>query len=486
MTLCTDFSYSQVYQKEISHLREQSSIFFELSCAVMSDPSKVFTLFGPEQPGNILKYGIVGYPNTGKSLLYNVLTEAQAPKQAVVDDVLFSTLETQIGHFKVPDERLDYLVKIYGAKGGNEMTAIVGDCPGLVKGSWTEEEGEGQSFLSNYRDCDILFHVVRGFENQELTHYHESVDPLRDVTLLNHELLMHDLIKIEARIVESYAETDLQEYEHQPVGKSVKWERWVLLRGWELLVGRQREETKVKGKSRPTPEMPNQCGGMALRYGQWEPFEQEYLERHGLLTTKPVVYLLNVSERDYLRGRNSHEEPLKAHIQEHLGFGEVVTMSFAFEMNLLQQKRQGKLERYLKANPSHGSKVPYALFSTRRALKLITFYVADPPENTPNQINFIPVPNDQYVQPYYCREGTASIDAAALIDTNLSRYFNRLLTYSYDDLHDEEGNFDRLNEVGKHRAQQKRYAMNDGDACEFFGYEVPKEELPPKKKKAAV
>jgi obg-like ATPase 1 len=447
---------------------------------------EIYTIFGPDQPGNILKYGIVGYPNSGKSLLYNVLTEALPPKEAVVDNALFSTLETQIGHFKVPDERLDYLVKIYGAKGGNEMTAIVGDCPGLVEGSWTEEEGEGQSFLSNYRNCDVLFHVMRGFENRELTHYHESVDPLRDVTLLNHELLMHDLLKIEAHIVNSYSETDLQTYEHQPVGKHVKWERWVLLRAWELLVGRPREETKVKGPSRPTPPMPTSCAGLALRYAMWEPFEKEYLERHGLLTIKPIVYLLNVSVRDHLRGRSAHEEALRVHIQEHLGAGEVIPMSFALEMTLLEQKRAGTLPQYLKANPTHTSKVPYALFLSRRALRLITFYVANPPENTPNQINFIPVPNDQDVQPFYCKEDTASIDAAALIDTNLSRYFNRLMMYSFHDLRDEDGNFDRLNEVGKYRAQQKRYPMNDGDVCQFLGYDVPKEELPPKKKKAAV
>ena len=332
----------------------------------------------------------------------------------------------------------------------------------------------------------MLFHVVRGFENRELTHYHESVNPLRDVTLLNHELLMYDLLKIEARIVESYAETDLQTYEHQNVGKSVKWERWVLLRAWELLVGRPREETKVKGKNRPTPPMPTRCGGVALRYAIWAPFEQEYLQKHGLLTIKPVVYLLNISERDFLRGRSTYEDTLRAHIREHLGAGEVIPMSFVFEMKLLKEKRAGTLAKYLKANPTHTSKVPHALFTTRRALKLITFYVADPPENTPNQINFVPVPNDQYVQPYYCRENTTSIDAAALIDTNLSRYFNRLLMYSYHDLHDEDGNFDRLNEVGKHRVQQKSYPMNDGDVCQFLGYDVPKEELPPKRKKANV
>ena len=118
-------------------------------------------MFGPKQPGNILKYGIVGYPNSGKSLLYNVLTESLPPKEAVVDDVLFSTLETQIGHFKVPDERLKYLVKIFGAKGSNEMSAIVGDCPGLVEGSWTEEE-EGQSFCPTIETvmCFFMWYVA--------------------------------------------------------------------------------------------------------------------------------------------------------------------------------------------------------------------------------------------------------------------------------------------------------------------------------------
>ena len=163
----------------------------------------------------------------------------------------------------------------------------------------------------------------------------------------------------------------------------------------------------------------------------------------------------------------------------------MIPMSFVFEMKLLKEKRAGTLAKYLsKSHPYLES--PARVVYHSQSLKLITFYVADPPENTPNQINFVPVPNDQYVQPYYCRENTTSIDAAALIDTNLSRYFNRLLMYSYHDLHDEDGNFDRLNEVGKHRVQQKSYPMNDGDVCQFLGYDVPKEELPPKRKKANV
>ena len=93
------------------------------------------------------------------------------------------------------------------------------------------------------------------------------------------------------------------------------------------------------------------------------------------------------------------------------------------------------------------------------------------------------MPNDQIVQPYYLKDDTAAIDAAALIDTEVGRYFNRLVMYSYHDLCDEDGNFERLNEVGKHRIQNKRYPMNDGDVCEFMGWGVPPEELPPKTKK---
>ncbi len=443
---------------------------------------EIYTTLGPWQPGNRLKYAILGFPNTGKSLLYNVLTEADPPKQAVVDDVMFSTIDTQIGQFKVPDERLDFLQKIHGAVGQNTMKAIVGDGPALVDGAWTEVEGEGHSFLKHYETCDVILHLLRGWEDEELTHYHETVDPVRDATLLNHELLMHDLLKIEARINELTEEGDLLEYNHSAFGKTLKWERWTLLRAWELLIGRPRDETVVKGGKRPVPEMPTQCGGIALRYAIWEPFEAKFLQDMKLLSAKPVVYLLNVSDRDFLRGRSAYTEDLKAHIKEHLGGGEVIPISAHLEYDLLNYKKQSKIERYLRANPTHVSVIPHVMFITRRALKLITFYVADPPENTPNQINFIPVPNDQVVQPYYVREDTAAQEAAALINTEIGRYFNKLFMYSYHDLHDEDGNFERLDEVGKHRIQHKRYLMNDGDVCQFFGWDVPKDELPPKKK----
>lgn len=448
------------------------------------DDKDIYTTLGPWQPGNVLKYALLGFPNVGKSLLYNVLTEADPPKQAVVDDAMFHTLEVQIGQFPVPDERLDYLVKIHGAAGGNTMTAIVADGPALVDGAWTEEEGEGHSFLKKYESCDVFLHLLRGWESEEITHYHETVDPVRDVTLLNHELLMHDLLKIEKRINELTEEGDTLEYNHQNFGKTLKWERWVLLRAWELLVGRPRKETVIKGGKRPIPEMPTQCGGIALRYAIWEPFEARFLKDMNLMSAKPVVYLLNVSERDFLRGRSTWMDKVKSHVEEHLGGGEVLPISATLEYSLLTNKKTGMLARYMKANPTHVSIIPHVLFITRRALKLITFYVADPPENTPNQINFIPVPNDQIVQPYYVRENSSAIDAAALINTEIARYFNKLVMYSYHDLHDEDGNFERLNEVGKHRIQHKRYLMNDGDVCQFFGWDVPKEELPPKRSKS--
>jgi ribosome-binding ATPase YchF (GTP1/OBG family) len=444
---------------------------------------ELFTSLGPWQPGNRLKYAILGFPNTGKSLLYNALTQADHPKTAVVDNAMFSTLVTQIGQFKVPDERLDYMVKIHGAAGGNDMTAIVSDGPALVDRAWTEEEGEGHSFLSKYYEVDVILHLLRGWDDEELTHYHETVDPLRDATLLNHELMMHDLLKIEKGINDLTEFIDETDYNHGMVGKSTKWERWVLLRAWELLVGQPRKVTVPKAGTRPVPEMPTQCGGMALRYAIWDTFEIEFLQKYKLLTGKPVVYILNVSDRDYLRGRSVWMEPLKEHITEHLGSGEVVLMSATFENIWVNHLKAGTLERYKRANPWHKSAVPLCLFTSRRALKLITIYVANPPENTPNQINFIPVPNDQIVQPYYLKDDTAAIDAAALIDTEVGRYFNRLVMYSYHDLCDEDGNFERLNEVGKHRIQNKRYPMNDGDVCEFMGWGVPPEELPPKTKK---
>ncbi len=437
---------------------------------------------GNDQPGNTLKFALIGMPNSGKSLLYNSISDPLNPQP--VDDFMFSTIDPAIAHFRNEDERMDWLVKVFGAATCEYLTSIITDLPGIVHNS-CKGEGEGIAFLETCKKTDLLIHVIRGWDDVNLTHYNETVDPARDCDIVLKDLMMYDLIKIEKRLRECYIEQDLLKYNHGAIGKTYKWEKWTLIRAWEYLVGREREEFPNKGKDRPFAPLPETCEGISLRFGEWEPHESQFLIQMDLFTCKSMVYVLNISTREYLRGRAKYGEQLQNYIDTH-GGGTMITISAQLEQKLLSLKHEGQsaYDLYMAANPSHKSNINELLFACERSLQLIKFYIARRPEMYPDAETGIlsPVANEQCIVSYRCKQGTTAQDAAGLISIELSRYFNRMEMYSIDDLKDEEGDFDTLDETGKHRLQQKRYEVNDGDACQMLAYDVPKDDLSEYKK----
>lgn len=459
-------------------LKEQICSFRSHS-RTMPGNKRIF--IGPE-PGNTLKIALLGLPNSGKSLLYNNLVVPPVNNLQPVDTFLFSTLDPTRGSYPIPDPRLDWYEKIFGSLNVKGLRTIVSDGPALVRGSHLGE-GEGMQFMEDYREADVLYYVLRGWEDDQLTHFEETVDPCRDAHILNQELLMADLQRIETRLVELYTEQDQAVYDHQPIGKNNKWARWTLQRAWHWIVGHDRKEHVVRGAERDHDPLPSRCDGWAIRHGEWNSMECFILDQLHLFTAKPVVYVLNIPVREHTRNRPEWLERLQQVMKkQELGMSFHCCISLKFEDRLCWHGRSGHLDHYLEANPSHKTAKPELHTVTAEALDLITFYTGKTPLSTPGFIDFIPEPNQNELFAWRCRNGKIAQDAAALVDTDLGRYFNRLTMYSHADLVEEKGDFDQLIENNKNRMQQKRYIITDGDVVDFVGFGVPAVEFEAPKK----
>ena len=360
-----------------------------------------------------LKAGIVGLPNVGKSTLFNAITK----KQILIANYPFATIEPNVGVVTVPDGRLDYLCNLYNPKSVVPTTFEFIDIAGLVSGA-SKGEGLGNKFLSHIREVDAIVEVIRCFDNPGITHVSGSTDPIRDMEIINTELILADLEIIENRLdkIEKKAVTTKD--------KNAMAEVNVLRKCLDSL-----------NKNVP------------LRLLNFSEDELELLKNFSFITLKPIIYVANVSEDDVATGDNKYSLTLKERAsEEHAG---VVVMCAKLESELASLSDEEKT-MFLQEIGIRNSGLDKLIFATYNLLGLATFFTSGSDE----------------VRAWTFKVGMKAPECAGLIHSDIMRGFIRAEVTSFSDL-EEYGDEKKVKEAGKMRVEGKDYEMQDGDICYF-------------------
>lgn len=358
-----------------------------------------------------LKIGIVGLPNVGKSTLFNALTRS---KGAEAQNYPFCTIEPNVGIVEVPDERLDQLTEIVKPEKVIPAAIEFVDIAGLVKGA-SKGEGLGNKFLGAIREVDAICHVVRHFQDDDITHVEGGTDPKRDLEIIEAELIISDLESIEGRI--DKARSAARGGDKEKIKELAMFEKVKVV----LDAGKPAIETDV------TEE------------------EDVFLKTAGLLTYKPIIYACNVAENE-LHTVSIHDA------KQELGLGEedqLMTISAKIEEDLkdLTPEEAAEFLADLGVQDSGLSRLIRAAYD---ALGYITYFTAGPKE----------------VRAWNIRKGYNAPQAAGVIHTDFERGFIRAETIAYDDFI-AAGGEQGAKAAGKLRQEGKEYIVKDGDILHF-------------------
>jgi GTP-binding protein YchF len=358
------------------------------------------------------KCGIVGLPNVGKSTLFNALTQTAAAQAA---NYPFCTIEPNVGDVAVPDPRLATLADIASSKEIIPTRLSFVDIAGLVRGA-SKGEGLGNQFLGNIRECDAIAHVVRCFEDGDVTHVEGRVDPLSDIATIETELMLADLESLERRIVQ-------MEKKAKGGDKESK----------DLLALADRSFSELKE-------------GRPARAAQVGRDERALFRSLGLLSSKPVLYVCNVDEASADRG-NAFSDKVKDHAAKEGAAAVVVSAKIESEIAMLPQAEQ---EAYLEAIGLSEPGLSRVIRAGYGLLHLVTFFTVGPKE----------------ARAWTIEQGTRAPQAAGVIHTDFEKGFIRAETIAYDDYVANRGEAG-AREAGKFRLEGKDYVVADGDVLHF-------------------
>ena len=359
-----------------------------------------------------MKLGIVGLPNVGKSTMFNSITKAGAE----CANYPFCTIEPNVGVVPVPDERLDALTKMYNPQKTTHAVVEFVDIAGLVKGA-SKGEGLGNKFLSHIRETDAIVEVVRCFEDSNVVHVDGSVDPVRDIETINLELIFADIETVNKRL--------------DKARKNLKADK------------KYQEEIDLLEKIKTSLE-----NGISARAIDYTKEEQELVKDMFLLTTKPILYIANVSE-EQIEDPENDENVKKVKEYALKENAEVIPLCVKIEEELSGLDDNDKKEM-LEALGLEESGLDKVIKKSYDLLGLMSFLTAGEPE----------------VRAWTIKKGTKAPQAAGKIHSDIERGFIKAEVVSYDDLM-REGSMVAAKEKGLVRSEGKEYIMQDGDIVLF-------------------